>query len=50
MHLTLKRLDTPGRGEAWQGGMGWGWDILLETGDGIGKRKCGRVGQEGNID
>jgi hypothetical protein len=33
MHLTLKRLETPGNGEAWQRvgtsswrwGWGWGW-------------------------
>ena len=33
MHLTLERLEVPGSGEAWQGGVGRGGDILLETGE-----------------
>jgi len=28
MHLTLKKLEAPGRREVWWGG--WGGDILME--------------------
>jgi hypothetical protein len=45
MHLTFKRLETPGSGEAWQSVRGG--DILLETGlRRNGMRKCGRVDPE----
>ena len=50
MHLTLSRLETPGRGAVW-----WGRDkdILLEIGDGGGVRGWGDVGradQDGDED
>ena len=51
MHLTLKRLEAPGSLEFWWGGVGWGGDILVETGR--AKRRYGmwnswRVAQKGN--
>lgn len=36
MHLTFERLEAPGNGEVWWGGVG---DILLETRAGAGERE-----------
>lgn len=33
IHLTLERLEAPGREEVWWGRVEWGGDILLETGE-----------------
>ena len=42
MHLSLKRLEAPGSGEAWLGG-----DILLETEVGGREEVWGREWLEG---
>ena len=31
-HLTLERLEAPGSGKAWWGGVGW-WGHSLEDGE-----------------
>lgn len=48
MHLTLKRLEVPGNGESWWGGV-VGGDILLEMRRN-GMRNCQRVDWKGDDD
>ena len=50
MHLTLKRLESPGKGRSARAGVGWG-DILMEMkgwGRRYGMRNRQRVDWEGD--
>lgn len=39
MHLILKKVEAPGTLEIWwSGGWEWMWNILMETGEGSGRR------------